>query len=211
MTCKSLIPMFLVFFFYPWKLKIKTIEFWMSKVLELSEFITAHHPYILEKKYFTPLGRELIKGVYAFLVELGINPIIADKFTMMFVSFIDLDTAYRYRVNDIFSETTNELMLTGSKEINRILSIFAQREARPHLVSKFNKFAKPIALTLWHPRIKRAYQKAINAMDFSKMGLDEADRYHVRNLSGYNFFGMTIKERNEKWPPEEHLYMEMNL
>ena len=208
---KFFIPAYIVFLPYPWKYKIKIVEYWMQKILEMSTFVSNHHPYIFQDKYFTPLGRELLKGCYKFLTTIGVSSVLANKFSYMFVSFVDLDVAYRYRVQDILSETTNEKMLTGKSEINRILQLFAQRERRPHLVKKFRQFGNLITLILWHPRIKKAYRLAIDSMDFSKMGLDEADRYHVRNMSGYDFFGMTHEERCKKWPPEEHLYAEVNL
>ena len=194
--------------FFPWKYKIKVIERFLKSWLDYASMVDemGRH-FVLEKRYYSLEGRELMRGMEIFFNELGLT--ISDELSHFITAIIDNDTAYYYRRGDIMSEASkNNFLKNPAKELTRLLKIFAERESRPHLVKKIETLALPIQLALWHPKFRRAFRKAVESVDFNKLGLDEADQYHVRTMSDYNFFGMTYAERIKKWPLEVHTLAE---
>lgn len=205
-------PTLLAFFpvvFFPWKLKIKIVNKFLWSWLDYAGMVDGlGRHFILEKRYYSLEGRELLKGMEVFFTELGLD--IVEYLSLVITAIVDNDTAYYYRRGDILSEASKENFLKNpAKEINRLLLIFAERESRPHLIQKIRTLSLPIRIALWHPKVKRAFKKAIEVMDFNNLGLDEADQYHVRTMSDYNFFGMSFEERLKKWPLEQHTLAEM--
>ncbi len=201
-TQKRLIPFYLVLLPI-WK---KVLNQWVDEFLDYAHLVDGLQHYILEDKFYTDRGRELLKGFAVFFREIGINR--CHELALVVVSCIDFDRAYDWRLGDIFGETTTEALLKyRGKEIARLFKIFAEREDREHLVAKFDTFAILIRYTLWIPLVKRAFRQAIEVMDFQYLPLDEADRYHVRHWGSYKWFGMTDEERLEKWPLEQHWYI----
>ena len=211
LSYKYFLPCYVVLLFLPWRLKIKILEKFIEELWNYADMVdTLGKHFILQKKFYTAQGRELMKGLEIFLKELGVSEELADRASWLFIALIDNDTAYYYRLADILSETDGVTMLKDpQKEIMFLIKTFAEREGRPHLVAKFNLFAKALRFALWLPRVKRAFRKSVEAIDFSKLGLDEADRYHVRNMGGYNYFGMTLEERLKVWPYEKHDLVEL--
>ena len=200
---------FSLIIFFPWKYKIKIVERFITSWLNYAGLVDNQgRHYILEKRYYSLEGRELMKGMEVFFTEIGLS--VADQLSWTITAIVDNDSAYYYRRGDIMSEASKENFLKNpSKELSRLLQIFAERESRPHMVEKFKTLALPIKLALLHPRVKKAFKKSIESMDFNNLGLDEADQYHVRTMSDYNFFGMTHTERINKWPLEQHTLSEI--
>ena len=210
-TYKYVLPAYLIYLFTPWKIRIKVFEKFLEEFLNYANFVdeVAQH-FVLEPRYYSAQGRELMKGIEIFLKGIGISDELSFGTALMFIALIDNDTAYYYRIADILSETDKVTMLRDpAKEIQFLMNTFAEREGRPRLVKHFNIFGKAIKVSLWSPRIRRAFYKAINEMDFSKLGLDEADRYHVRNMGGYNYFGRTQEDRLKEWPFTTHTLAEL--
>ena len=211
LTYKWIFPVYIPLLFLPWKIKIKILEKALDALVGYAGFVDIHgKKFILEKRYYTISGKELIKGIEIFLKELGINPAQADDVALTLIALVDNDTAYYYRRCDILGETNKELMLKGpAKEILRLLEILARRESRPLLIKKFRQFSYFLTFTLWIPRVKRAFREAVKSMDFSVLGLDDADKYHVSTFGDYKFLGMTREERLKIWPLEQHTLAEI--
>ena len=72
------------------------------------------------------------------------------------------------------------------------------------LPDKFKSIGKLIGWALLIPKVKRAFSKATKECDSQNLQFDDIDHYHVRNAKGYNFFGMTLEERDKRWPREKH-------
>src|SRR3990167_9420779 len=202
LTSKKLWPFHLVFLFMPRKI----IEHWLRTYLDFIGLDFYVH--ILEDEFYSALPAEIKNACALFLKLIGISKELADNFASVFGLFIQYDTAYWVRFEDIMSETTKEKLLKNpTKETKRLLDILAKRDpARPHLVKKAALIIKPLRLLLLIPRIRKAFYKTIESINFENLQYDEGDRYNVRNSMRYRFFGMGIKERNEKWPPEQHLW-----
>ena len=208
---KFLIPFYVLFLVLP-KIRIieKFLQEWCSAV---GFYLTNYnHEYYLKIQYYCEFNIELKKAIKLFLEKIGVNEKITEEVSFNFVSFIEYDTAYRYRLEDLFSETTVEKLITDpAKEIKRLVTILADRDpSRPNLVTKFKSISYILSLILWIPKIKRAFVESVKEMNFEKLQLDEMDRYHVKHMIDYKFFGMPIEERFEKWPPQQHTWMELD-
>lgn len=207
---RLLIPFYLVFAILPWKTKI--LEKWLHEYANVAQYYleTYDHPNYLRLQYYSKFTRELMKLVETFLVTIGISFDTARRVTFCLISLVEYDMAYFYRVLDLFSETTSQRLLDSPRtEVLRLVSLLVKREKHLHIIPKFESFGRLISYALWLPRINKAFKTAIRAVNFSAMQFDEADRYHVRNMDGYDYFGMSYHDRLAKWPLTQHTVMEV--
>ena len=182
--------------------KLKILSKWLGDYNELA--YAALIPYLLDDIRHSAPCRELRVFIREFLGEIGggeIGEEASDRFAKIFATIIEYDTAYRYRIEDILSETTSEKLKTAPRrEIKHLLGIFAQREfRRPLLVEKFKFVGLGLYFALLLPKVKKAFINALDKIDFTKLQLDEADRYHVLKLDGYEFLGRNIEDRVQEY------------
>ncbi len=196
------------FIFTPWKYKIKSLNKAIIRFNHLCNWILSTVYY--KEQVYGPCPKELKKSIYLFLYNLGIAPEEARTFGKIFATLIETDNAYRYRLEDIASETTKEALLENPrKEINRLLLIYLSRESyNPDEQDSmrnfgpghnFQIFAKILSYALIIPKIRRAFKKTVQEIDLSALQLDEADRYHVLMREQYLFLGRSIKDRYQEW------------
>ena len=208
---KPLLPFYLLLAILPWKIKIinKALEEWCNIV---GFYLTIYeHEYYLKIRYYSEFSIELKKAIQIFLLKIGISEYLAGMVAFYFASFIEYDTGYRYRLEDLFTETSLEKILANPrKEIQKLVELLADRDStRKDLIIKFRSFGRLLSLILLVPKIKKAFKESIKEIKFEKLQLDDMDRYHVRDMEDYKFFGMTIEERRTKWPPVQHTWMEI--
>ena len=188
----------------PWRVKV--IEKFIDSFHNVASLFLA--PYYLHDRYYSPLTKELRKAIRIFLNEIGVRDSKSEEFSRDFATIIGYDLAYYYRLLDLFSETTAEkLTKNPRKEIYRLISLFFEREARDKMHKNFGSLVRIVTWLLFLPSVKRAFRKAIQSVQFEKMQYDDDDRKYVTDSmadGGYKFFGMTIEERNKRWPPEQH-------
>lgn len=160
-------------------------------------------PYILKDKHLTTTSRELHLLVFMFLFKLGIKEEVADRFASIFQHLIEYDNAYRLRVVDIFSETSNSKLQKPRKEIARLMNIISIREKyisdigliTTKVDKKFKVLVSVMRMGLLVPRFKRAFIEAINTIDIKNLQYDESDLYWTANRKDYLFWGKTYEER----------------
>lgn len=195
---KDMFPFFLIFGLLPKKWKGRILNRCIDAYYDIAGNILADH--FLEPRFNMDICRELAQPIMTFLVELGVENMRAAKMSLVFITLLEYDMAYRLRVEDLLSETTKEKLLADPVgEVKKLIKILAERDSRSHLVEKFDRFARLLKYGFFF--IRKPFRKALKPVDFSKLQLDEIDRYQVRHWKGYNWFGMTIQERVEKWPP----------
>lgn len=115
--------------------------------------------------------------------------------TRAIATIFEYDDAYRYRIEDIASETTKEaLMKNPRKEIKRLTEIFMQRE-KTHATDMIGRISWLLSLLLVHPRIKKAFITAVSKLNLKRLQLDNADRYHVLIRADYDFTGLSLEDR----------------
>jgi hypothetical protein len=180
---------------------------WDSKVKILSRFLRTLYdcvdptvkPYYLLPRYYMAPARELDKYTRLFLENLGIDGGLAQGMGKLVAMIIEYDTAYCWRIQDIFSVADRDSLLKNpAKEMTRLLKILIERDQMSEKVRDIAGSAlKLLRFALRTPKIKRAFIKATQEIDLSKIAFTEADRYQVSFLKGYNFMGKTGEERIE--------------
>lgn len=150
---------------------------------------------LLKFHLLTGIAQQLYFIVKRVLMSLGIEEESAKKFSLYFVHLIQYDDAYRYRLQDIFSETNAEsLALSPIIELDRLLLILESRDIKG-VSDKFRKLFNVIALFLCIPKYRMAFKNAILNCKFEHLQYDEGDRYWVCMRNDYKFLGMTQDER----------------
>lgn len=198
---KDMLPIFAIFALLPKRMKGKIIERFIDGYLYSSFEIL--QPHYLNPRFNMDICRALSQVIMDFIVAFGVNEEKAAKFSLILITLLEYDMAYRLRLEDLLSETTKEKLLANPvKEIEKLIRILAERDPRrPHLVKKFDKFAKLMKYGFFF--IREPFRKALAPVKFEMLQLDDIDRYHVRHWTGYNWMGMTIEERVAKWPLEK--------
>lgn len=208
----------LAFAILPWKKKMNIAVNALNHYTRVGKWLLGGQ-FLQKNRYSIPVQmmRKLVKS---FLFELGIfDRIELIDFLSVIATLIEYDDSYRYRIEDIVTEANkNKLASDPIGEIKRLGKILEERELS-HAKDTFRAAIKMVTLGLRHPKIRSAFQRALNHMkveDFEKMKLDNADRYHVLLRGDYNFLGLTFeqrkkiyedffKEKNLPYPPEVEL------
>lgn len=189
-----------LFIFLPGKKK--TID---KFIFEFNEFsLEILKPHVLQYSYLTEIAKEFKKFLTYFLALLGIEE--AERFATVFSTLIEYDNAYRFRIEDILSETTQQLLwFNPSQEIARLLKIYCEREFYEPLQAKFKSLVFLIGLAFLVPGVKKAFRKALRASHFPNFQYDTIDHFTILNRGDYNFCGLTRDQRLlEYWRIQEN-------
>lgn len=192
-SMKTFLPAWLLFLFYRKKTKVAVLEKLLGSFNRQSWGIIS--PFVLKSDYLTPCAQEILWFSYSFLMNMGISADNADRFAVTIAHAVEYDNAYRYRIEDIFSETTKVKLMEDPKgEIKRLLKIMAERDSA-NVHAKFRMVVLGMAFMMLF--FKKAFLTAINEIDVRKLALDEADRYWVCLRKDYKFLGKSYEERQE--------------
>jgi len=160
-------------------------------------------PHFLKERYWMDCVKELRKWIELFLVNLGVDQLLAFRFAKVFGCFIEYDNSYRFRFEDIVSAINLPFLLANPRrEIKRLGEIYASRE-RPHrpleernmATKKIMMLVNLLSFLMWLPSIKRAFVSATKEVNLLKMSLDKADTYHTLMINDYNYQGKSFDER----------------
>ncbi len=197
-TNKSLILCLIPLICIPWKRKIGILQGVIESQNRLAEQMLQVDYYQYDK-YGAP-AQETEKFITAFLYALGISYDHARSFGGTLGHIIEFDSAYRYRLLDILAETSPEALENPRKEIKNLMVKFSERESRDHLIKRFTQVSKLLSVLLLVPKVKKAFQKGIESMDFKRIQMTPADMYHVltdngKHEHGYDWGGKSKEER----------------
>lgn len=198
---KELALGFITFILFP--KRIKRIE----KILEI--LATTCYPtiskYMVKPELMTQFSSEFQGIVFGFLANMGISVKTSKKIAYIFGAIFEYDNAYRYRLEDLFTETTKEKLSSSPiKESRRILKMYLQREkhgrnykykTKRYVSDKFKSVYFILVLLLLIPKMKKAFIKAIDRSEFNRLQLDDIDKYWCKNRHDYDFFGQSLEER----------------
>ena len=197
---KYFLPSIVIFALLPYKMKIGIANKFLRSYGDVCFKLIS--PHILQPQHLTPMAQELNNFIYTFFKEIGIEEQTNEKVTEILVNVINFDNAYRYRLQDLFDETTIEKLSNPRKEFKRLLLINLDREVSSREVgknavvhTKFKLFYWALSTIMLHPKIKRAYLIAIKQVDLSRLQMDKADWFWTCVRDGYNYHGKTDKER----------------
>lgn len=190
---------FSAFIFLPFKYKIKIIERWLDGWSGYGMLVM--EPRLMEIKYYTEFSRELYRFTDVFLKSLGISKIVSERTAWIMAEIMERDNAYRWRAEDIMTETSAEKLTKDPiGEINRLLKLLLEREQKSIKLPKtFSSFAKMLRFVMYLPRFRRAWNKALKEVDFKNFQFDDIDRHQVMQFAGYNFFGIPVETRKQAW------------
>lgn len=110
--------------------------------------------------------------------------------------FIELDCAYRFRLQDIFGELKKENLVNTPKEIQRLFQILIDRErGQEH---KWIDLRRIIVPFLYLSKTARELIKDfLVELDLEKVTYDEDDKYFILRRASYNHMGLSLEERLE--------------
>ena len=188
-------PAFIIGFLFTWN-KIKLIE----KILVSYNLIAFRSlkPYLYKEIYMMPTCYTLNNLVLIFLTKIGIDQKIASDFSYLLAHIFEYDDAYRYRLQDIVSETTSDrLKHVSQMEIKRLMEIYLLRETGNSVQPRVKRIVNIITWALYIPKIKKAFQSMCD-FPIERMALDEADRYWIGMRNDYNFEGLDYETRVSK-------------
>ena len=173
--------------------KIKRIQMFLTSINSIS--FKVMRPYLLQAKFMTPVGLEIKLILKSFLSKLGIDDEQSIRTADIFSHLLDYDNAYRFRVQDILSESSKEKMLKNPrKEIKRLIKIYCKRE-KSGIEYKFIGISFLLGLVLLIPKYKRIFKEVIRDCNFERLQYDESDIYWVCFRDGYDFMDMNYQER----------------
>lgn len=155
-------------------------------------------PHILKTEYLTPFSKEIQKFAEVFLKEIGANSI--GKPSRVIAHLFEYDNAYRLRLEDLFNESSPDLLLNNPrKEIVRLLELNRTREVtyKQDVTNKFKLVANVLGAILLVPKVNKAFKKAIKAVEYKNLCIDNIELYWMCHRTDYNFLGKTYEERVE--------------
>lgn len=141
-------------------------------------------PYILKEEHQTDSTKAIYRMLLTFFTELEIQNSTSLAQTVSHI--FEYDSAYRFRVQDLATETDSiRLCRNPQEEIRRLLAINKERDYT--IVSrKFNRIAMLALLGLYITKVRRAFKKAIQN-DFAQLHFDENDRYWASLKKDYKY------------------------
>lgn len=198
---KSMILPIMSFAILPWKVKVRALERILNNLFRVTDWLT-RDSYLKEERYSNP-ARALRIAVRAFLLDLGITEGTSKEIALLVANVIEYDDAYRYRIQDIMTETS-KIGLTEwpLREVRGLMKIFLKREKAPNAATNIKALGLLATIGLMHPRVRRAFRSAIRAIDihtFAWLQLDDADRYQVLFRGDYDYLGRSMQERRKIW------------
>lgn len=154
-------------------------------------------PHFIKYKYRMDVTNEVMRLIMRFMENLGFESHQSWKAAKTFAHIIEYDTAYRYRLLDIMSESSKGAwMVNPRKEIKRLIAILKEREPNYENVgAKIERMLNILSLLLLSPKINKALKKAFSMAIFTNFKYDEIDRYWCMLRSDYNYMGKTFEER----------------
>ncbi len=158
----------------------------------------AVRPFLLKRIHMTKTANELRDIISTFLTLIGISQQTAQDFADIFAYIIDTDDAYRYRIQDILSETKKQHILNSPiMEMDRLILILASRDSK-EVSDKFKRLSSLLSLLLLIPKYRIAFKQSISQCTFKNLQYSEADRYWVHMKGGYDYLGLSLTQRQEQ-------------
>jgi len=144
--------------------------------------------FILKYEFLTPVAQEIYNIVLSILTDLNVPIEEASKTSKLIAHVVQYDQAYRFRIQDLATETTKEQLANPCKELIRLLELNRQRDYK-EVSDKIKKIGKLITFALYIPKVNRIFRNAIQQCKLEKMQFDTDDRYWASKQTDYRYFG----------------------
>lgn len=162
-------------------------------------FKKAFSSYLLKEEYLSPVSRSLSLLIFNLLVSYNIPKDVAKYSSIAFANILEYDDAYRYRLQDIISETTYyRLQYNPHQEITRLFHVFQLREQTSTTAMDIYRIVSPLLILLKVPSIRKKFIRSLDNNIVNGMKYTPMDQYWA-NLKGdlYLFGGKTYDERTK--------------
>ncbi len=183
--------------FLPWKRKIKMmeglLEGWCRQMeWKMSEWFMEDNRHLL-------LCQELRQFIEVFMMRLGFTRNISERTAKCFITLLEYDQQYNFRVKDMFYQLTDRYALINhpEREILRLAAILKARDKAVY--GKFDQFVKLALLMLKIPRIRRTFKDTFEEVNLANLWPNEIDAYWMLRKTDYDYDGIPFKERWEKF------------
>lgn len=148
-------------------------------------------------------NQDLLHGDFQAMNKDEVKELIA-KVAEFFCLFIELDSAYRFRLQDVLAELNKEAARANIvKEVRRLFDLWISREDDLHGIRyKIIPAANLLVMFLRLSKSARDWaKKFLLELDTEKIRLDEADWYFCLKRNNYHFEGVPLENRLEfkKW------------
>ena len=172
-------------------------------------------PY-LKYEYYSEFSKVTWDFTFLFLRNLGISFDTSYKVGLILATILENDDAYKVRIQDLLSESSVDLLQNPRKELDRLFGLYVKREdpavqtelaikeygkdyQLTHGIGKtFKSFFKLLRFALLIPRVKKAFLKSLNEINFKWFQNDEIDHYWSLNRFGYDPQGRKFEDRMEE-------------
>jgi hypothetical protein len=155
-------------------------------------------PHILKKKNMIEMPRETRVFIYNFLKQLGIGENTCYQTSAIISHFFEYDNAYRYRVQDLLSETNKtEFMCSTQKVLKRFIKLSKERDEKG-VSDKLVSGLKLISWVLIIPKYKKAFLNALRLSKFKNFQYDKIDIYWISMRNDYLYMGEDVETRSKR-------------
>lgn len=186
------------FLFQPFKFKIRTTEHLLKAYI--SSIYSQVENHILEIDKMTPVAQSVYYFTKTFVERIGCTEeILLLHFPLIVATTIEYDNVYRFRLEDLCSETSRNLLKNPRRELQRMIEIYKDREETDEVRNELVMIMQVFKLALLHSRVKKAFQESLDSFDFENLQYDEIDEYNVLELGGYKYMGKSWEERYQKF------------
>ncbi len=192
----GLIPAMLVFALTPWYFKKRIIKNAVKRFCNFGDY--AMETIYLKPQYTTATTKQIRLLLSEFWTSLGFKRKDGEQLGRVFSTLIEYDDAYRYRIQDILSTTTEyKLIKRPIREVSKLLRVSTKRDQQ--VSHKFRWVGTILTVALLSPKIRKAFRAALGAVNFKDMQMAPCDIYHSMLREGYDYGGLTEQERIDKW------------
>lgn len=194
------LPGVVLFLLLPFRLKIKILNNLLPLILKAPHFAISQH--LLKQNFYlnSTNGIRFIFGTMA--ISSGLTIDIANKIADLFGAFIEYDNAYRFRIQDFYTEINKENFAKNpKKELLRIVKVCKSRERET--LSEFYKILSFSirGMFLFMPKSLKAVfvETTVHVLDKKLLHIDEIDWYNMLDRSDYDFRGVPLEQRYEQY------------
>lgn len=150
----------------------------------------------LKDRFFCPVAKESKFFTDTFLRKMGLESGLAERLSQLPALILEYDDAYRYRLQDIMTETTKEgLTKRPISELNRLLGIMKKRDSYG-VYLKTSLVVRLMQFLLFFPKTRSIFREVFEEIKLDHLQYDTCDQYWVLcKGGGYDYLGKPIKER----------------
>jgi hypothetical protein len=152
----------------------------------------------LKPKHLLPSSKEIYYLTYNFLTKFGFSEVMATDTANTIACFIEFDSAYRLRLQDLFhASNKKDFIKSPIRELKRFNQLLKERDSK-EVSSKFERIFNILCLILLLSRFRKAFRYAFEKSIFENLQFDEADIYYISMRNDYNYLGEDVETRSKR-------------